>query len=55
MLRDVLPYAHALGLDPVLVTCDVTNIASRKVIEAAGGEFEDERDGKLRYWIRTGR
>ncbi|WP_369186739.1 GNAT family N-acetyltransferase [Streptomyces sp. R08] len=55
MLRDVLPYARALGLDPVLVTCDVANIASRKVIESGGGEFEDERDGKLRYWIRTGR
>lgn len=53
MLRDVLPYARELGLDPVLVTCDATNIASRKVIEAGGGEFEDERDGKLRYWIRT--
>ncbi|MFI5881720.1 GNAT family N-acetyltransferase [Streptomyces sp. NPDC051554] len=53
MLRDVLPYARELGLDPVLVTCDATNIASRKVIEAGGGKFEDERDGKLRYWIRT--
>ncbi|MDV9176287.1 GNAT family N-acetyltransferase [Streptomyces sp. W16] len=55
MLRDVLPYARALGLDQVLVTCDVTNIGSRKVIEAGGGEFEDERGGKLRFWIRTGR
>ncbi|MEW1641758.1 GNAT family N-acetyltransferase [Streptomyces sp. NPDC091219] len=55
MLRDVLPYARALGLEEVLVTCDVTNVASRKVIEAVGGEFEDERGGKLRYWIRTGR
>ncbi|WP_406477839.1 GNAT family N-acetyltransferase [Streptomyces sp. NBC_01615] len=55
MLRDVLPYARALGLDRVLVTCDTTNIGSRKVIEAAGGEFEDERGGKLRYWVPTGR
>ncbi|WP_369246550.1 GNAT family N-acetyltransferase [Streptomyces sp. R41] len=55
MLRDVLPYAHGLGLDRVLVTCDITNIGSRKVIEAAGGEFEDERDGKLRYWVPTDR
>ena len=55
MLRGVLPYAAARGLDRVLVTCDVTNIGSRKVIEAGGGEFEDERGGKLRYWIRTGR
>lgn len=55
MLRDVLPYARGLGLDRVLVTCDVTNTGSRKVIEANAGEFEDERGGKLRYWIRTGR
>ncbi|MFE9643831.1 GNAT family N-acetyltransferase [Streptomyces sp. NPDC006365] len=55
MLRDVLPYASALGLKRVLVTCDTTNVGSRKVIEANGGEFEDERGGKLRFWIRTGR
>jgi predicted acetyltransferase len=55
MLRDVLPYASALGIERVLVTCDTTNVGSRKVIEANGGEFEDERGGKLRFWIRTGR
>ncbi|MFG2022537.1 GNAT family N-acetyltransferase [Streptomyces sp. NPDC048825] len=54
MLREVLPYARAVGLDRVLVTCDTTNVGSRKVIEANGGEFEDERGGKLRFWIRTG-
>ncbi|WKX09053.1 GNAT family N-acetyltransferase [Streptomyces sp. NL15-2K] len=54
MLREVLPHARALGLERVLVTCDTTNTASRKVIEAGGGEFEDERGEKLRYWIRTG-
>ena len=53
MLRASLPIAHRLGIDPVLVTCDVTNLASRKVIEAAGGEFEDQRREKLRYWIST--
>jgi hypothetical protein len=54
-------HAHILpGLSPrsqsrpVLVTCDTTNVGSRKVIEAGGGDFEDERGGKLRYWIRTG-
>ncbi|MER5182079.1 GNAT family N-acetyltransferase [Streptomyces sp. NPDC002896] len=54
MLRQALPVCHGLGIDPVLVTCDTTNTASRKVIEANGGEFEDERGGKLRFWIRTG-
>jgi predicted acetyltransferase len=55
MLRDVLPYARALGLGRVLVTCDATNTGSRKVIEANGGEFEDQRGEKLRFWIRTDR
>jgi predicted acetyltransferase len=54
MLREVLPHARALGLERVLVTCDTTNVGSRKVIEAGGGQFEDERGGKLRYWIHTG-
>lgn len=54
MLRRALPVCRDLGIDRVLVTCDTTNTGSRKVIEAGGGEFEDERGGKLRYWIRTG-
>ena len=37
------------------MTCDTDNTGSRKVIEAAGGTFEDERGGKLRYWISTAR
>jgi predicted acetyltransferase len=35
------------------VTCDDDNAGSRKVIEAAGGEFEDQRGVKLRYWVPT--
>ncbi|MGK5640210.1 GNAT family N-acetyltransferase [Streptomyces sp. URMC 126] len=54
MLRSVLPVAWDLGLDRALVTCDPDNVASRKVIEACGGVFEDERSGKLRYWIDPG-
>ncbi|GAA1922439.1 GNAT family N-acetyltransferase [Streptomyces durmitorensis] len=54
MLIASLPYARDLGLGSVLVTCDTDNTGSRKVIEAAGGAFEDERGGKLRYWIPTG-
>jgi predicted acetyltransferase len=51
MLREVLPLARGLGIEQVLVTCDTANIGSRKVIEANGGHFEDERGGKLRFWI----
>lgn len=53
MLRQLLPYAAGQGLGKVLVTCDDDNIASRKVIEACGGVFEDERVRKLRYWVPT--
>jgi len=53
MLAAAVPVAHGLGIDPVLITCDVDNIGSRKVIEANGGVLEDERDGKLRFWAPT--
>jgi len=53
MLTESLPIAAGLGIDPVLVTCDTDNEPSRKVIEACGGELEDERHGKLRYWVAT--
>ncbi|MDQ6686352.1 MAG: GNAT family N-acetyltransferase [Actinomycetota bacterium] len=53
MLRAMLPDAHALGIDPALVTCDIDNIASRRVIKAAGGVLEDQRGVKLRYWVPT--
>lgn len=53
MLRAALPVARDLGVERALVTCDTDNVASRKVIEANGGIFEDERNGKLRYWVAT--
>ena len=49
----MLPVAAAHGIDPVLVTCDDANVASRRVIEANGGVLEDNRNGKLRFWIPT--
>ena len=54
MLRAALPIAHRLGIASALVTCDVDNVGSRKVIEANGGVFEDQRSGKLRFWVPTG-
>ncbi len=52
-LRQVLELAASKGLDPVLLTCDVDNVASARTIEAAGGMLEDERQGKRRYWVPT--
>ena len=54
MLAAALPVCAQLGLECVLLTCDVGNVASRRVIEANGGLFADQRGGKLRYWVPTG-
>jgi predicted acetyltransferase len=40
----MLDLARELGYPDVLVTCDVGNAASRRVIEKAGGRFVDEFD-----------
>lgn len=53
MLAAVLPRVRELGIDPALITCDVDNVASQRVIERNGGRLEDERHGKLRYWVAT--
>ncbi len=54
----ILPKARDLGLEKVLLTCDSTNMGSRKIIEANGGVLENEVPGengepsKLRFWIK---
>ncbi|MDM4721561.1 GNAT family N-acetyltransferase [Micromonospora sp. WMMA1363] len=53
MLHAALPVACGLGIESALVTCDPDNVASRRVIEANGGIFEDQRGGKLRFWVPT--
>lgn len=53
MLAAILPYARSLGIDAALSTCDVYNLAARRVIEANGGILENERQGTLRYWIQV--
>lgn len=57
LLRMALPYAYAMGLDAVMLTCDATNIASRRIIEANGGTLEDVIQlafrpvPTMRWWI----
>ena len=51
MLREGLIAARGLGIKRALVTCDVGNAGSRAVIERNGGVLEDERSGKLRFWM----
>jgi predicted acetyltransferase len=60
LLRLGLQKAKELGFTHVLLTCDENNLASKKVIESNGGQFENAIlvDGsplkKLRYWIDLG-
>ncbi|MGH3672775.1 MAG: GNAT family N-acetyltransferase [Pseudonocardiaceae bacterium] len=53
MLAATLPVANGLGIECLLITCDVDNVGSRKVIEANGGLLEDQLGGKLRFWVST--
>lgn len=55
-----LEITSQLGIERVLVTCDEDNVASRRIIEGAGGVFEstfesaDHRVPTRRYWIERG-
>lgn len=57
MLRQVIPIVAKAGIKRALITCDVGNIASMKVIERCGGVFECVTDDPSleiqvrRYWI----
>jgi predicted acetyltransferase len=57
LLELALPKAKALGIRRILVTCDETNIGSRKISEANGWVFENAleigkgKPRKLQYWI----
>jgi predicted acetyltransferase len=43
MLRQALPWARALGLTEVLLTCDDDNAASIRVIERNGGSLRETK------------
>jgi predicted acetyltransferase len=54
MLAAAIGYCRdSPGLTRLLVTCAVSNTASRRVIEANGGTLENVLDGECRYWIGT--
>ena len=61
LLRLGLEKACERGLQRVLLTCDETNIGSRKIIETNGGQLENavavvgQTVRKLRYWINLDR
>ena len=51
MLSLSLPYLKAFGNKRALLTCNVTNEASRRIIIGNNGVYEDTVDGIERYWI----
>ena len=59
ILRQALEHCSDIGLERVLLTCDIDNIASQRVIEKNGGVLEglveapELRVPKRRYWIET--
>jgi predicted acetyltransferase len=55
MLQAVLPVAARLGIDPALITTDTDNIASQRVIRAAGGVPEPGDEAILHFWVPTSR
>lgn len=56
-LGEVVKHARERGLERVMVSCDIDNLASAKTIERNGGVLEDIRETWLgtarRYWITT--
>lgn len=58
ILELALPEAKKLGIEKILVTCDSTNVGSKKIIESHGGILENEVPASepgepsiLRFWI----
>lgn len=57
ILELALKKTKELGISRTLITCDVTNIPSRKIIENNGGVLENQVSNletgtdKLRFWI----
>lgn len=57
ILELALSKAKEIGLTKALITCDETNIGSKKIIEGNGGIIENRielkkgKPFKLRYWI----
>lgn len=59
ILKLGLEKAKEMGLPNILITCDIDNIPSKKVIEANGGQLERVEPvaaggpDKALYWIKT--
>jgi len=53
MLAGLIKKAQEMNISRVLLTCDESNLASRRIIECNHGELSSIADGKCKYWIDT--
>ena len=53
MLRDALTVARGLGITTAVLTCEIDNAASLRVIERNGGVRQDRCGTKWRYHVPT--
>ncbi len=51
-LNMLLPIVKSFGINRVLLTCDIDNEASKRVIIKNGGRFDHRNDTKEFYWIK---
>jgi predicted acetyltransferase len=51
MLTEALRVVRQLGIERALLTCDVENGPSRRVVEASGGVLEAIENRVARYWL----
>ena len=51
ILKELLQKAREKDIDRVLLTCDISNMASRKVIDSNNGELKEMKNDSCFYWI----
>ncbi|RUT44474.1 GNAT family N-acetyltransferase [Paenibacillus anaericanus] len=52
-LKELVIKANEKGIQELLLTCDESNIASRRVIESNKGILSEMKDGICKYWIKA--
>ncbi|MHA6484110.1 GNAT family N-acetyltransferase [Paenibacillus sp. strain BS8-2] len=52
-LSELIKVSREIGIVELLITCDETNIRSRKVVESNNGKLERINKGICKYWINT--
>lgn len=51
-LNELKKVARTMGMEELLITCDESNIGSRKVIESNNGKLEGIKEDVCKYWLK---